>query len=77
MTDIPIVPLNKELPISVEIFVGLVKLAQKYSEINQQYGIWKKIDPSMCAFLSVKCSTLVAFVIPSKTLCLQNLFLKF
>ena len=59
----------------MERIVGLVKLAQKCSKINEQYGFWKKIDPSMCAFLGVKLCTMVAFVILPKTF-IQNLFRK-
>ena len=44
-------------PIFLERVVGLVKFAQKCSEINQQYGFFfkKKKDPSMCAFLNDGC----------------------
>ena len=55
---------------------GLVKLTQKCSEINQQYGFSKEIDPSRCAFWDVKGCTIVAFVILPKTLCPQKLVLK-
>ena len=46
----------------MERVAGLVKLAEKRSEINQQYEFWKKIDPSMCTFLDVKWCTIIAFV---------------
>ena len=50
------------MPRSLERVAGLVKLAQKCSEINQQYEFWKKLDPSMCTFLGVEWYTIIAFV---------------
>ena len=44
MTGMPTILLNNKSPICSFWFSGLVKLAQKYSEINEQYGFWKILN---------------------------------
>ena len=52
---------NNKLLISNKGLLGLVKLAQRCSGINQQFGFLKKLGPLIwCAFLGFKRCSIVA-----------------
>ena len=54
MPDMSIVLYNNKLPISMERVVGLVKLIQKCSKINQKNVFFKNVNPSRYALLDFK-----------------------